>query len=1677
METKTNEKEKKKKGSGLKLFFKILLGIFIFIFLLLLFIRSPWGQGIIVDRLINYITNKTNTVVEIDRLFITFGGDISMEGLYMEDEEGDTLIYSRELEADISLMPLIKGKGFYLNSLDWNGGVANIDRTDTIQGFNFDFLTEAFAAADTTATTAPVDTTASPMEIRLGDLNIENFRLTYDDKYLGIDTKVALGKLQLEMETFELDKMRFEAGETLLEDTRFIYTQTKAAPNSPQEDTIPLPFLSVENLELNNVAGSYTSVPDGIVADMDIQDLALELPAVDLENTILEIDRLELNNSRIYFQTKTTATGVEQDTTSTAAVATDGFQWPEWQVKASNINLVDNNFRYWVNDSKPTPGTFNPEAVYLQDLDLKIPELILADQSLKGEVEALNFMEASGLDLNRTEFVVSINEERMLLKDLLLRLNGNMVEGSLVIDYQSLNSFIDNPESATVDINLPQFNVDVKDLYRFQPDLRQNQYITELAKKGISGSLYASGELSEISIDRANINWGNTEISARGGTIYNATDPENLSFDLPELKFNSSRADIGPFLKQLDLGIQLPENISVSGNFSGSADDITVDAILNSSAGKINIDGRFMTEPGIAFKTDLKVTQLELGQLLQNKALGPVSLQLEASGSGATVNELDAIVNGNVSSFTYNDYQFEDIQLKVELEDGEGYANIDYKDDNLNMELASFVDLDSVAPNIALHLNLIGADLQALGLTSRQINTGFDLRATFEGNAERFDINANVNEGVFVYDDESYLLGTVDLMAHVRPDTTSVDVDNRMLNLRLSSNAGPMDFINALDRHYQSYYTSVDRLDTVQNPVNIELRAEVSPSPILEEVFLPQLEEMDTLTLKVDFAEKTKQLAAQVSLPYVNYFGSEIDSLQFNMASDRDQLAFDFGLKRLNSGPLAIKETILEGELVDEELVLDFTSNWEDEVLMHLGSIVSKEDDVLKIHIIPEDLILNAAPWKIDPENEILIGEKEWNFNQFELTRNNQLLRTSNQVDGIAEKHIGIEFENFKLASIFSYLNPEKVLAAGRMNGSFVIAEPFENTGLVADLLINEFAVVGVPLGELTLEGSSIGFNSYDFDLALRGNADLDLTGTYKATEEAANLDLRLVLNEIKMEIIENFADEAITATGGSFSGEFTVKGTAKEPLYEGNIFFDSASFTVAALGAPFEFPDEEITINNEGVYLENFVIQDLNNNEFILNGAVLTETYLNPEFDLSFNAENFTAVDSEEGANELFYGKGVMDIEGSLTGDLELPIVEMDLSINEETNLTYIIPEANVELEEREGVVVFVNRENPNQILTQTEAEEDAVSFSGFKLNSYISVEENATFTVIIDEETGDNFRGTGEGDILFDIYPNGRTTMSGRLELHDGHYEMSLYNLVTRKFDIMEGSSIVWAGDPLDADLNITASYAVETSASALMAPQLTSVDMDVRQRYRQELEFLVYLRITGEINEPRISFELDMPEDVQGSLGGQVYGRVQQLNQQENELNKQVFSLLVLNRFFPGSGSDGASGGTLSFARDNLNEAISDQLNVYSDRLLGETGVDLNFGLDTFTDYQGTSPEERTQLDITAQKKLFDDRLIVSVGSEVDLQGSSQVEEGTPVIGNVSLEYFLTEDGQLRLEAFRRRSYENVIDGQLIVSGLALIYAQEFNKFRELWNQIIGDEKRKLKEEQKEPEKTEQ
>lgn len=200
-EENENPPHKKRKFRWLRRIARMLLGILIFLILLLLFIRSPWGQSIIIDYAVSYVKDKTGTEVQLESAFITFDGDIKIEGLYLADTKNDTLVYSKSLEANIAIMPLINNSGFEIDDVEWDGLTAKIKRADTTSGFNYQFLMDAFATAPDTTTTS------DPMQIKIGEISLTNFDILYQDQIYEMDASANFEELYLQMNEIDLGQM------------------------------------------------------------------------------------------------------------------------------------------------------------------------------------------------------------------------------------------------------------------------------------------------------------------------------------------------------------------------------------------------------------------------------------------------------------------------------------------------------------------------------------------------------------------------------------------------------------------------------------------------------------------------------------------------------------------------------------------------------------------------------------------------------------------------------------------------------------------------------------------------------------------------------------------------------------------------------------------------------------------------------------------------------------------------------------------------------------------------------------------------------------------------------------------------------------------------------------------------------------------------------------------------------------------------------------------------------------------------------------------------------------------------------------------------------------------------------------------------------------------------------
>ncbi|MBA3987332.1 MAG: translocation/assembly module TamB, partial [Flavobacteriales bacterium] len=714
---------------------------------------------------------------------------------------------------------------------------------------------------------------------RLDRVNFSDFDLVFRDAVMGIDSRLKLGKLNLRIKEMNLEEMQFHIANAEIKNSDIYYLQTLAFPESEDREDSAMPRLIVDNFEIVNVTADYQSITDGLAVTADIGDLRVKLPKADLTDNTIDLEYLGLHNSNISLKMTSQTENLQEEVIENTGVTdtVTSFTWPDWVVDANEIAISNINFEYSVDGAQPIAGTFNANALTLQDFNFEAKGVYLKEQSLGLNLETFSFKEASGIKLEALAMDIKFNEKNTTIENLDVRINENKISGELFLQHESIDALINRPENLIVKADFPGFELSLKDIFRFQPQLRQNEYMRALSRKKISGNLKINGTLAALEIPSSTIRWGNNTRVTMRGTVFNVTDSDNMRFDFPQLNIISTRFDLLNFVKEEDLGISIPKDISIAASFSGDVEDVNATALVKTTNGDISIKGNYFNKNELAFEVDLDVMQLQLDKLLNNDRFGEISLTLTSSGRGNNVNDLDAVFETNISRLQLQNYAIEDLSITGDIENGQGFINSSYKDENIDVVLETLVQLDSVSPRFLVDLNLKGADLYALGLTNKNVRGGMVLRADFKGNADDFEMEATIIDGIAIYNEQTYLLGNVDMYAFVESDTTSVVVFNRMVQLDMHSNTNPTEFTKALQRHLDTYFSEnvyVAREDTLVTPVELYLKTRISNAPILRDIFLPGLQELDTVKINVDFQERIRNLTADVRLPHINYNGN-----------------------------------------------------------------------------------------------------------------------------------------------------------------------------------------------------------------------------------------------------------------------------------------------------------------------------------------------------------------------------------------------------------------------------------------------------------------------------------------------------------------------------------------------------------------------------------------------------------------------------------------------------------------------------------------------------------------------------------------------------------------------------------------------------------------------------------
>lgn len=1679
---------KKKRNLGkriLRITLKTFLFIFLFFILLILLIQTAPVQNFIRKKAVSWLQEKLDTKVAVGRIYVGFPDNVILENIYVEDKQQDTLLLAGKIKANINLYQVIFKGNIDFENIELNTITAKVKRELPDTTFNFQFIIDAFASG--TEDENNTDTSSSSSFV-IRKVQLDKIRLVYKDVITGNDAAVYFDHFDTRIDRLDIDKMDFDVSSVALRGLSANVYQFKPLVEEKSEEQRKREAAQPASLQfalgkasLDDIKLNYSNDVSATYANISLGSFSVKPDKIDLDKKTIRFNDINLENTiaAICLGKSEPAKQVKEETEETVKAQ----QEMGWTFITDNIDLINNSIQF-DNDNAPRQKEGMDYAhLKVNNLSLETDDFIFSDDSIGGKIKAGSFSEKSGFVLEDLQTDFLYDDKIAYLQNLYLKTPGTELKRKAEIEYTSIESLSRSLADMKIDLDISNSRILVKDVLTFVPSLKQQPAFADSGATWFVNSRI-SGKVSDLSIQTLQLSGlQDTKVNVRG-TIKGLPDADKTYANLSIASVGSSKRDIEKFIPKgmLPQDITLPDRMNLSGDIKGNTDKMSADIALKTDLGNAIVKAKashLLNAQIAVYDVSIKTEAIDLGTILQDKkSYGPISATFTAKGTGYDPKTANASVDGIINSIVYNQYEYNDFKLAGKIENQLAYVNAGIHDANIDFSLQATANFATEYPAVTLLATVDSIKMQPLHLAENVRVYRGKIEADFPNmNIDSLQGDLELSQFLLVHDNRRLQLDTIQL--HAGHDSTGkfVRLNSQVLNAAIEGQYKITALEHILQQSIQPYF-NVGASDSIMNAdlYNFRLNVYMEDNPALQLV-APSIRRLDSLTLRSHFSSDSGWTAI-VKAPAIDMDGSNIRNFELNAGTNdtRDAAKIKATVERITSGTsIELNNTTVDATIADN--TINFELNIQDRAekdKYKVGAVVKQPiEGEYAISLKPDNLLLNYNTWTIATDNEIAIKKEGLNVYNFLLSRNAQQLSVNSQ-SATPYAPLDAAFTNFRLATLTGFVQPDSTLVDGLLNGKITFTDLNTEPVFAGDLTIQDMSIKNDTAGNVRILVDNKTANAYAVDMTLdgRGN-DLKLKGNYYVQLVNGNsFDFDLAINKLPLTTAGAFSAGAIREGTGAVNGQFKLTGTVDKPALNGELNFDQAGFNLSMLNNYFRIDKEKIEIDGAGIHFDRFQLRDSANNALIVDGIAATNNLKNYKFDMDVRANNFRALNSTKKDNDLFYGTLYFSANLKIAGTEQSPTVDGRLTVNEDTKMTVVLPQRDPGVVDREGIVVFVDKDVPlNDSLFMLAYDSLNVSdFTGMNISVNLQVNKEADFTLIVDQGNGDFLNVKGEANLTCAIDPGGKVTLTGTYELEEGAYELT-FNFLKRKFEIQKGSRIVWEGEPTDANVDLTAMYVANAAPLDLVKNQLAAdITANQRNTYLQKLPFNVYLKMEGELLRPLISFDIQLPDDksyvVSNDIVTAARTRLEQLRQEEGEMNKQVFSLLLLNRFMAEDPFSSSGGGPTAgtFARQSVSKLLTEQLNKLADDLV--KGVDLNFDVLSSEDYTTGQRRDRTDLNVGLSKNLLNDRLTVSVGSNFELEGPQNTNQrSTNIAGNIAVDYHLSKDNQYLLRAYRKNEYQGIIEGYIVETGLSFLIRVDYNKFRDIF--LSQEQRRKQRE----------
>jgi len=1589
-----------KKSTGR--WWKVLVIFFMFFFILLLSAQQFINRNIGADWVAKKLSETLKTEVAIDSIHLGLFGDLDTYGFLIRDHHQDTLLYAGHLQTGLrSLYNPGSDKKLNLGDVYLKDGFINLNvyKGEPYHNMRMTFNPETKEPGEP----------KPPFTMGIASVEADNFKFYNSNENRGVNQKYYLRKAEIAVKDLLLDANHIMLDDAHLSGLRMMaYIEDVDTPTHNEEKL----FFDSSHLSAPKLDSNFVN-----------RNLPFQLTAghIQVTDSYAEIH----NNARS----------------------------PNWDGNTSKINY---------------------DHLIIQDINLDVRNYFMEEKSFLGEELFISLKTPSGFEVSDAKISKAIvDSTQVSLLGLNLLTPYSHIKDTVQFKYMCYDSWRDFNNRVFIDAQVDNSIVALKDIMYLAPKLYDNTFFINSEGEALEVNGRIVGRVNSLKARDLRLNLGDQmtfsgDVSTRDLTLHNqqffGLGIDQLSLDIESLEKIIPDFTLPNNFKKLG-------DIQYNGRFDGYFQDFVTFGKLNSRLGSADLDMRLDLKPGrrnATYSGRINLVDFDLATWANHQDFDKLSMEVSVSkGKGLVLENAEVSLAGNIHHFGYKKYDYENVEINGQLSKSsfDGYLSSQTDDADFVFN-GSISGLDSV-PEYQFFADVNEIRLQNLNLSNKKIDFGGNMEVSLRGlnwkeligvgSVNGFWINYNQEDSLYL---DSVRISQVNAQGgrklNIQSKSGNVEVDgvydlpniHKDLLFILQENHPKLsELINLND---------IERRDTFIYDYRFNVQMD-DPLDIVE-YFTYKKIDINKINLQGNISTANQSVQLIGNSPYLRFNNIGIDNSDFSLFNNKELIIYKWESDDVTlSGNTLLEELISEGNFDKDQGKMSLTfedpkSRFKD---VNLNAEFEPVDNQLKISFDPAYFTYSGSTWRFFPGNNLTVGKKSLDFEDFTLSSFEQVLQIEEINDG---QGINATIDQFSADLLDSLIALRGFDFAGRFSASLEVRDIYKGKGFDLKVYQDDFLVNDRSEGKLDVhifgeslsEGLNLDVNITD------GEKGLYAEGLISDQKYAVDIDV----DKYPLDILEYIIANGISSTSGTATGKLKLEGKKKDFDILGSLIA-TGSTTIDYIGVPYFFENQQVDFDPGFLDFNGVILKDSDGNFGTVDGGLGHRSFRDWSLNVGVSTGRLQMLNTTAEQNPNYYGTAYGSGEVNFYGTFEEPSIDITATTGRGTSL--VIPVSGGGGETTTDFVKFVRHDS-------TKVDTVSENLEGMNLEMRLNITEDAIAKIIFDEQAGDILQGRGRGNMLIKLARSGDISVYGDYEIEEGDYLFTLLNFVNKPFVVQQGGNIRWTGDPINALINLTAEYAnLEAAPYPLL--QDFAAGNESLSAARRPTKIDLKMILTGSLLQPLIAFDIDVPELV-GEVKTYTENKLQIMRSDPNELNRQVFGLVVFGSFLPPQDQANALATNIGASTVNtFSEYLSNQLSIFVSRLLNNLvdGVDFISGVDVDLNYIQRYDIQSKSNTITdgeyqfrLKNRLWNDRWVVTIGGNYGSQSISA--EGNPYFNPETVVEWNTPVRGLKLRVYYRG--EDSLQGQRQRVGGGVRYRKEFDSFSEFINAIKTKDQSKSK-----------